>query len=160
MGFWKRQSASLRVILASANPQAIESLTRLRRDGHEGKGKEAFDLEVIEALTTQGVYSTLSKGRFHLIIVDLDELPETGLSREALQGILARNNIPYISAEEFALNPDRWEGEVAAVGRDLPEPPCPGGGPDLLLWGRGEDDDCPRWGSVLCPADPSPRGGD
>ena len=118
MGFWKRRKTQLRVILASTNRGALESLTRLERDGtNEGEGQEGFDLEIVEALTTQGVYSALSKGRFHLVIVDLDTLPETGLPRETLRSILARHKIAYVSGEEFALHPERWrEKSLLAAG--------------------------------------------
>lgn len=122
MGFWRKGKVALRVVLASTNPRAIEALTRLRQNRQGEMGEEGFDLEVIEALTTQGVYSTLSKGRFHLVVVDLEQLPETELSRKTLKEILDRHNIPYLSGEEFALYPDRWKrGALLAAG--IPQSP-------------------------------------
>ena len=121
MGFLNR-GHQVRIILASTHPEAIEALDHLRQNGRSGD--ERFQLRVEEALTTQGVYTALSRGRFHLVIVDLEALPEAGLPREALESVLTQHRIPHVSGEEFARDPEKWRGK-SLLEAGIPQSPPP-----------------------------------
>jgi len=64
------------------------------------------DVEIAEALTTDGAYRLLEKAA--LAVVDEGDLAEGSLSREGLRVQLKAAGLPHTSGQDFAARPDHW----------------------------------------------------
>lgn len=64
------------------------------------------DTQLLEAISTEGAYQALPQA--HLAIVDLEELVESSLSRQALAGLLQEAAIPLTTGDEFLARPEAW----------------------------------------------------
>lgn len=82
-----------------------------------------FRVEVREAFSTAGVYQVLPGA--HLIVLDEDELVETGgVSRAQLLAVLAEERVTRIDGRQFAADPASWlETARAALGVPAALPP-------------------------------------
>ncbi len=69
--------------------------------------------EVIEALSTDGVYANLSRVQF--AIVDLDDLIEGQLTRDTLWRILDQSPVLWANGASFASNPAMWRDTARAA---------------------------------------------
>jgi hypothetical protein len=84
-----RKKKTLTIIAATRDTRALAELHRLP------------DVNLIEAITTGGVYQRLADGAA-LVVVDYDHLEESGLSRDGLRAQIEATGILNASGAEFA----------------------------------------------------------
>lgn len=106
-----RRKKKIRVLLATRHPNVPAALAEVL-----GDSPLAVEVDVVEAISTQGAYDGLPGCA--LAVVDLDGLVASpGLPRETLEKTLAQASIPVTSGQEFTANPATWlEQAVSATG--------------------------------------------
>jgi hypothetical protein len=100
-----RKKKTLTIIAATRDTRALAELHRWP------------DVNLIEAITTGGVYQRLADGA-GLVVVDYGHLEESGLSRDGLRAQIEAAGILSASGAEFAGAPERLLGAArASTGR-------------------------------------------
>ena len=97
----RHKKTKLTIVAATRDARALSELHKLP------------DVNLVEAITTGGVYQRLAEGPA-LLVVDYDHLEENGLSREGLRAQIETVGLVSISGAEFAQSPERFLGAARA----------------------------------------------
>lgn len=89
-----QEEKEVRVLVATRNQEVYKFFDRCE------------DTQLLEAISTEGAYQALPQA--HLAIVDLEELVESSLSRQALADLLQEAAIPLTTGDEFLGRPEVW----------------------------------------------------
>lgn len=113
-----RRKRKIRVLLATRDGRALTALSETLKGG-----QLKTDVDVVEAVSTQGAYDGLPG--CSLVVVDGDDLiGSPGLSFETLRNALDQAGIPVASGQEFAADPLAWlEKAVTSAGLLITLPP-------------------------------------
>ncbi len=103
------QEKEVRVLVATRNQEVYRFFERC-----EGA-------QLLEAVSTEGAYQGLAQA--HLAIVELEELVESSLSRQALAGLLQEAAVPLTTGDEFLANPEAWLETGRGVSARIPHLP-------------------------------------
>ena len=98
---FKRKKRKLTIIAATRDAGALSELHKLP------------DVNLVEAITTGGVYQRLAEGPA-LVVVDYDHLEESGLSRDGLRAQIEAVGLVSVSGAEFASAPEGFFGAARA----------------------------------------------
>ncbi len=98
---FRRKKTRLTIVAATRDAKALSELHKLP------------DVNLVEAITTGGVYQRLAEGPA-LLVVDYDHLEENGLSRDGLRAQIETVGLVNVSGAEFAQAPARFFGAARA----------------------------------------------